>query len=113
MKTFALILDLVDDQKLINEYKKYHEDVWPEIISSIKESGILNMKIYNLENRLFMTVETTDEFSFEKKSEEDSTNPKVLEWEALMWKYQKALPVAQNGEKWLLMNKIFDLNEQA
>jgi len=26
-----------------------------------------------------------------------------------MWKYQQALPGAQPGEKWVLMDKIFEL----
>lgn len=112
MKTYALILDLVNDEQLIAEYKLYHEKVWPEILKSISDSGIQNMRIFNLENRLFMIMETNDDFSFENKSEMDQNNPKVAEWEALMWKYQQALPSAQNGEKWLLMDKIFDLKEQ-
>ena len=36
------------------------------------------------------------------------SNPKVQEWEKLMWKYQQALPVANAGEKWIVMNKIFE-----
>jgi L-rhamnose mutarotase len=28
-----------------------------------------------------------------------------------MWKYQKALPGAKEGEKWMLMEKIFDLHK--
>jgi L-rhamnose mutarotase len=33
----------------------------------------------------------------------------VQEWEKLMWKYQQALPSAKLGEKWILMEKIFEL----
>jgi L-rhamnose mutarotase len=33
----------------------------------------------------------------------------VQEWEQLMWKYQQALPGSKPGEKWRLMEKIFDL----
>jgi L-rhamnose mutarotase len=33
----------------------------------------------------------------------------VQEWEELMWKYQQALPCAERGEKWMLMEKIFEL----
>ena len=39
----------------------------------------------------------------------DAENPKVQEWETLMWKYQQALPIAKKGEKWLLMDKIYQL----
>lgn len=109
MKRFCLALDLKNDPILISEYEKYHEKIWPEIEQSIKESGILRMEIYRIENRLFMIMETSDEFSFEKKGEADAQNPKVQEWETLMWHYQQALPTANPNEKWLLMTKIFEL----
>ncbi|MNK17922.1 L-fucose mutarotase [compost metagenome] len=109
MKRYALALDLVDDDKLITEYEAYHQSIWPEIAHSIKASGITSMEIYRVSNRLFMIMEVNDTFSFEAKAKADAENPKVQEWEELMWKYQQALPVAKEGEKWLLMDKIFAL----
>ena len=112
MKRYALALDLKDDPKLIKEYKKYHENVWPEIESSILNSGIESMEIYLISNRLFMIMEVNESFSFAKKSQMDTDNPKVQEWETLMWKYQQALPSAKKGEKWMLMDKIYELNSK-
>lgn len=112
MKRFCLALDLKDDAQLISEYENYHKAVWPEIKKSITDSGITNMEIYRVANRLFMIMETTDHFSFEAKATADASNEKVQEWEQLMWKYQQALPTAKPGEKWMLMQKIFSLNEE-
>lgn len=109
MQKYCFTLDLIDDPELTAEYEKYHATIWPEIRKSITDAGIRNMEIYRLGNRLFMLMETEDFFSFEKKAEMDLINPKVQEWEALMWKYQQALPQAKPGEKWLSMNKIFQL----
>ena len=109
MKRFCLALDLKNDTELIAEYEAYHKNVWPEIIASIKESGILNMEIYRIMNRLFMIMETKDDFNFENKSASNRGNVKVQQWEELMWKYQQALPVAKPGEKWILTEKIFEL----
>ena len=67
------------------------------------------MEIYSTGNRLFMIMETADNFSFDNKSKKDIENPKVQDWENLMWKYQQALPYAAPGEKWMLMEKIFEL----
>ena len=108
---YCLALDLKDDEILIHEYEKFHQNVWPEIIDSIKDAGITDMEIYRVSNRLFMIMETDENFSFERKNAMDNANPKVQEWEVLMWKYQQALPAAKTGEKWMLMNKIFDLNK--
>ncbi len=110
MKKHCLALDLKDDEQLINEYELYHKNVWPEILQSIRDAGITNMEIYRVAGRLFMIMETTDDFSFEKKSMMDASNEKVQLWEQLMWKYQQALPAAKEGEKWMLMKKIFTLD---
>ena len=109
MNRYCLALDLKDDPKLIAEYEAYHRQVWPEILKSIKDSGIQKMEIYRAGNRLMMIIEADSSFSFEKKLNADSSNPKVQEWEQLMWKYQQALPHAKAGEKWMLMEKIFSI----
>ena len=109
MKKFCLALDLVDDEKLIAEYEKYHQNIWPEIKQSILDSGISNMEIYLVQNRLMMIIEADENFSFEAKNEVDRSNPKIQEWEELMWKFQQQLPNSKPGEKWKLMDKIFSL----
>ncbi len=109
MKRYALVLDLQDHPSLIAEYERYHEAIWPEISESILNAGIAHMEIYRFSNRLFMVMEVNEDFSFEKKVAMDTANPKVQEWEELMWKYQQAIPGAKPGEKWVLMEKIFEL----
>jgi L-rhamnose mutarotase len=109
MQRYCFTLDLKPDPALIDSYKEYHRKVWPEIIGSIKESGVANMEIYLRGNRLFMIMDTEESFSLENKSRMDAKNPKVQEWEKLMWNYQQALPDSVAGEKWVLMEKIFEL----
>ena len=108
---YCFALDLKDDDQLIAEYERYHAagGVWPEILDSIKNAGIEVLDIYRTGNRLFMIMEVNEDFSFEKKAAMDAANPKVQAWEELMWKFQQPLPWAKEGEKWVLMEKIFDL----
>lgn len=112
MKRYCLTLDLKPDKKFIKQYDEYHARVWPEILKSITDSGILNMEIFRFSNRLCMLMETTEEFSFKHKGKMDKMNEKVQDWETLMWNFQQSVPGAKLGEKWVLMNKIFDLNQQ-
>jgi L-rhamnose mutarotase len=111
MKRYALTLDLKDDAALISAYEQHHQQVWPEIIHSIRESGVLNMEIYRHGIHLFMVMETEDSFDFEIKERMDESNPKVVEWENLMWKYQEPWPRGKPDKKWVLMKKIFSLSE--
>ena len=109
MPRYCLALDLVDDADLIAEYERYHKKVWPEIIKSIKDSGIESMEIYRTGNRLFMIMETSDAFSFDEKARMDAVNSKVQAWEELMWTFQQSLPWAKPGQKWVPMEKIFNI----
>ena len=111
MKRYSLTLDLKNDPELIRQYEMLHKEVWPEIISSIKDAGIENMEIYRYGTRLFMIMEVNDDFSFEKKKHADMNNIKVQEWEELMWKYQQPLVGNAKDEKWMLMDKIFELKK--
>ncbi|MEJ7767069.1 MAG: L-rhamnose mutarotase [Chitinophagaceae bacterium] len=111
MPRYCLALDLKDDPELIAEYENKHRSVSPYIKASIKKAGILNMIIYRTANRLFMIMETSETFSFEAKAAMDAADPLVQEWEALVLNYQQPLSHARNGEKWVLMDKIFELAE--
>src|SRR6266581_7959585 len=102
-RRYCLTLDLKDDSKLIAEYKRYHEKILPEITQSLKDSGIEDMEIYLFGTRMFMIMKVNESFSFEAKTQADQINPRVQEWERLMGTFQKSLPQAKPGEKWLLM----------
>ena len=108
-RRFCFTLDLKNDPALIDEYKRYHQKLWPEITQSIKDSGIEDMEIHLLGTRMFMIMEVNDRFNFEAKAQADEKNPRVQEWENLMWKFQQSLPGARPGEKWLRMERIFKL----
>ncbi|MFA9187224.1 L-rhamnose mutarotase [Flavobacterium sp. FBOR7N2.3] len=110
-KKLCYACDLVDNQELIKLYKYYHkkENAWPEITKSIKDSGVIDMEIYLFANRLFMIMEVDESYTPERKQMMDAANPKVQEWEKLMWKFQQALPGAKEGEKWLPMEQIYKL----
>jgi L-rhamnose mutarotase len=110
-KRYCMAVDLKDDPKLIEEYKRYHAlgQGWPEISDSIKNAGIVDMQIYIIGNRLFMIMDVDEKFSFAAKAAADQSNAKVAEWEALMWNYQTPLKWAKPGEKWVLTEQIYTL----
>lgn len=106
---YCFALDLRDEANAIAEYEQHHKAVWPEIQASIREAGIADMQIFRTGNRLFMIMEVKPGFSFAKKAAMDAGNAVVQRWETLMSTYQQTLPWAKTGEKWVLMNKLFEL----
>ncbi len=108
----CLALDLRDDPALIAEYCRMHETIWPEIAESIRTAGIESMEIWRTGNRLFMIMETNDRFDGNAKAAADAANPRVQEWEQLMWRFQQPLPWADPAQKWVPMDRIFDLGSE-
>jgi L-rhamnose mutarotase len=112
MKTYCFALDLHDDPALIEEYKRYHklENIWPAVLQSIRAHGVVSEEIYLAGNRLFMILETTDDFSLDAKAAAEAANADMQCWEELMWKFQKPLPFARSGQKWVPLEKIFEVS---
>jgi L-rhamnose mutarotase len=108
---YCFSCDLKNDPQLISTYIQYHEkeNIWPEIIASIKDSGIKDMEIYLTGNRMFMIMEVDETYDPQRKLHMDSNNPKVQEWEQLMWEFQQQIPWAKQGEKWIPLVRIFKL----
>lgn len=106
----CLMLDLKNDPALIAEYRRHHEQIWPEVADSMRASGIVGAEIYLRGTRMVMIFEVTDSFSFAGKAAADAADPVVQKWEQLMWRYQQALPDSAPGEKWQLMERIFQLD---
>ena len=106
-------LDLHDDPVLIAEYDRWHESgqVWPDILQSLRAAGIEEAEIFRTGNRLVLVLDVSAEFDPAAKAAADAANTRVQAWEALMWNYQKALPWARPGEKWVLMRRIFSLTD--
>lgn len=112
MKQFARTLDLKDDPQLIAQYEEHHQRVWPEVLAAIKNVGIVEMKIFRAGTRMFMLMETTDEYDEAAAAQYLSKDPKSIEWEALMDNFQKPVPGAAKDVKWLPMTCCFELSKQ-
>ena len=110
-RRYCLALDLKNDSETIATYIRHHTQVSTEIIRSITDADVTVMDIYLTGNRLFMIMEVGDSFDFAKKAEMDAENPAVQAWENLMSTLQVPLPWAKEGEKWVVMERIFSLGD--
>jgi L-rhamnose mutarotase len=68
------------------------------------------MEIYRLGTRMVMLMETDDaRYNADAMALATQNNPKIREWEELMWKFQAPTPWTPEGEKWVAMARIFAL----
>jgi L-rhamnose mutarotase len=113
MQQLYFALDLRDDHALIAKYEEWHrhDRIWPEIVESLRTAGVNELQILRCGNRLIMVIEASAEFSIAKLTALQTADPRLREWEELMWRFQLPLPFANVGEKWVPMKPIFSLRE--
>ena len=107
MKIFGRTINLRDDPQAIESYKEYHRHVWPEVEEQVGKSGVIKMRIFLLGRRLFMYIETADDFDPQAFVEQWMRVPKCIAWEEVMQKFQEPLPEAKAGEWWLTMELVY------
>ena len=110
LKTFGLTINLRDDLELVEKYKEYHRNVWPETEQALKAVGITAMKIFLLGRSMFMYIETVDDFVIERDFLKYlEQNPKCKEWDDLMRTFQEKVPGAKADEWWAMMEQVYEL----
>ncbi|KAB7768465.1 L-fucose mutarotase [Xanthomonas maliensis] len=113
MPRLCYVLDLHDDAALIAEYERWHraDQVWPEVVASLQQAGILELEIFRSGDRLVMLMEVSEHYDPAAKAARDAADPRIQAWEDLMWRFQKPLPGSAPGEKWREAGRIFALSE--
>lgn len=108
----CLALDLRDDPTLIAEYEAWHRNVWPEVLQHLRAQGIVDLEIFRLGTRLVMLMDTDDAvFDAQRMAAAQRDDPRLAEWEALMWRFQAPTPWTPTGQKWTPMELIFRLGD--
>jgi L-rhamnose mutarotase len=88
------------------EYKRYHQAVWPEVLEKITECHIRNYSIYHKDGYLFSYFEYVGS-DYEADMAKMAADPKTQEWWALMKPLQEPLPTRREGEWWAEMEEVF------
>lgn len=106
MKRYGLVLGVKPEA--IEEYKRLHAAVWPDVLKQIKASNMANYSIFlrEPENLLFAYYEYhgTDHAADMAKMAED---PKTQEWWAICMPLQDPLDSRAKGEWWASTEEVF------
>ena len=107
MQSRGYTANLRDDPEAIESYKAYHADTWPEVLEHSRRIGVGKARIFLLGRRLFMYMETTDNFQIPDASRPpEDAHPRVQEWQLLMAGYLERVPEAGPESVWAEMELI-------
>ena len=90
----------------LEEYRKYHADVWPEVLNMIRQCNIHNYSIYHKDGWLFSYFEYHGN-DFQADMEKMAADKKTQEWWAIMKPMQMPLDSRKEGEWWADMEEVF------
>ncbi|MBK9711742.1 MAG: L-rhamnose mutarotase [Kouleothrix sp.] len=106
MRRFGQVIGI--DSSRIEEYKRYHAAIWPEIATAIAEAGIRSYSIFWKDDQLFAFFEYAgpDE-EYGARMAQLAAAPRMREWWDIMEAMQRPLATRAPGEWWANMEEVF------
>ena len=107
MKRYGQVIRVWPEK--LDEYKKLHAAVWPEVLKKITECNIRNYSIYYKDGFLFSYFEYHgDDFAADMKKM--AADPNTQEWWKLTDPCQEPLETHKPGEWWASMEEFFHVD---
>jgi L-rhamnose mutarotase len=104
MKRYAQIVRLKPEA--LEEYKRIHAAVWPEVLETIRQCNIRNYSIFHREGILYAYFEYfgSDLAADMAKMARD---PKTQEWWKVTDPMQERVPGCPEGQWWAPLDEVF------
>ncbi|MEN8117371.1 MAG: L-rhamnose mutarotase [Bacteroidota bacterium] len=104
MQRYGMVIGV--NREKIDEYKKLHAAVWPDVLKKITECNIRNYSIYLKDTTLFSYFEYVGE-DFNADMEKMAADPTTQKWWEVCKPFQNPLEIREEGEWWANMEEVF------
>ena len=104
MKRFGQLIGVKPE--VLEDYKRYHAAVWPEILDMIRQCNIRNYSIFYKDHMLFAYFEYVGD-DFDADMAKMAADPKTQEWWDIMMPMQQPVATRAEGEWWANMEEVF------
>lgn len=107
MKRYGSVIGVRPEK--VDEYKKHHGAVWPEVLDTIRKCNIRNYSIFLKDDLLFGYFEYCGS-DFQADMAKMAADPKTQQWWKIMGPMQQPLETRNEGEWWASMDEVFHLD---
>ena len=104
MKRYGMVIHVKPEK--IDEYKKLHTAVWPDVLKTISDCNIRNYSIYLKDSTLFSYFEYTGS-NFDADMAKMASDPVTQKWWDVCKPCQQPLESRSKGEWWANMEEVF------
>lgn len=107
MKRYGSIIGVLPEK--LEEYKKLHAAVWPDVLKMITECNIRNYSIYYKDGILFSYFEYIGD-NYKADMAKMAADPTTQKWWDVCMPCQKPVETRKEGEWWADMQEVFHLD---
>lgn len=94
--------------EMIDEYKRRHKEVWPDMLAALRETGWHNYSIYMTQDgTLFFYVETPD---FQAALDGMSKREVNARWQSEMAPFFESLSGQHADQSFIILEEVFHLD---
>lgn len=105
-----LTADLVKNTQLQQEYLNYHATQfkkWPEVAQGFCNANFQQLLVFKNGRQLMLVINIPKGENLDKLNPKTTeNNPRVVQWNTIMKKYQEGLPGTKPGEVWVFLKPI-------
>ena len=107
MKRYGSLIGLRPEA--LDEYKRYHAAVWPEVLAMIQKCNIHNYSIFLKDGLLFSYFEYHGT-NYDVDMARMAADPKTQEWWKIMIPMQRPLETRGKDQWWASMEEVFHVD---
>lgn len=104
MKRYGMVIGVRMEK--LDEYKRLHAAVWPDVLKMIRDCNIRNYTIFQKDGQLFSYFEYVGA-DFDTDMKKMAADPTTQKWWELCQPCQVPLPTRGEGEWWANMEEVF------
>lgn len=104
MKRYGMMIQLKPDK--IEEYKKLHSEVWPDVMAILSKHHVKNYSIFLKDHTLFGYLEYHGH-DYEADMQQVANDETTQRWWQHTAPCQEPIPTRNEGEWWALMQEVF------
>ncbi len=105
-----LTANLVEDEKLQQEYLQYHDtqfEEWPEVAQGFCNANFQQLQVFKNGRQLVLAISIPKGSNLDKLNPKTTeNNPRVNDWNNIMKKYQTGIEGTNPDETWVFLEKI-------
>lgn len=104
MTRYGMVIGIRPEK--LDEYKRLHAAVWPEVLAMIHDCNIRNYSIYTRDGLLFSYFEYIGE-DYQADMARMAADPTTQRWWDLCMPCQEPLETRDEGDWWAPMEEVF------